>query len=577
MECKLINSSPNDINDITGTVLHNRGVKNPCKYLHLTDDVVYSYKLLDNIDNAVRCFCKVAPEESRKVHIIVDSDVDGYTSSAIMYMYLKTVCPMWEVTYSLHDKKQHGLSEDITIPKDTQLLIIPDAGSNDVEQCCKLKEENALLDIIILDHHIIEIDNPYAIIVNNQKGNYPNKELSGVGITYKFVQALDDEWFNFESEKYLDLVALGNIGDMMDIRSYETKRIIDKGLSSVCNPLFKALIKKQFDSIHNRVNIHNVQFYIVPLINALIRMGSQEEKDLMFQAFIEQTQYFDYKPRNKPAIEESIYDRVARFCNNAKARQRNAINKALSNVYNVINNSSSLNDKVLLVNITHMGIDESLTGIMAMKIAEKYKKPTLCLRKVQEDGLFRGSGRNYKNSSCDNFKELLAKTDTFKLVQGHDNAFGVEIYGKNVKKTIYELNSLPIKNESVILCDFIITADFMDTGVVKRIDDSVDIYGQNIDEPIILVTNLLVKKSQFNLMGKQFNNWRIETDNGVSFVKFGVDNASDALCNLFDDFSDTEEVILNVVGKTNINVFNGIITCQFIVDDYEVVGGDNEQ
>lgn len=102
-------------------------------------------------------------------------------------------------------------------------------------------------------------------------------------------------------------------------------------------------------------------------------MGSQEEKDLMFQAFIEQTQYFDYKPRNKPTIEESIYDRVARFCNNAKARQRNAINKALSNVYNVIDNSSSLNDKVLLVNTTHMGIDESLTGIMAMKIAEKYK------------------------------------------------------------------------------------------------------------------------------------------------------------------------------------------------------------
>mgnify|MGYP001750124439 FL=1 len=157
MECKLINSSPNDINNITGTVLHNRGIKNPCKYLHLTDDVVYSYKLLDNIDNAVRCFCKVAPEESRKVHIIVDSDVDGYTSSAIMYMYLKTVCPMWEVTYSLHDKKQHGLSEDIIIPKDTQLLIIPDAGSNDVEQCCKLKEENALLDIIILDLSLIHI------------------------------------------------------------------------------------------------------------------------------------------------------------------------------------------------------------------------------------------------------------------------------------------------------------------------------------------------------------------------------------------------------------------------------------
>lgn len=577
MEYKLIDYSRNNINNIVDTVLRNRGVEKVEEYLSLTDDVLCSYKLLQNIDNAVKCFCKVAPEESRNVHIIVDPDVDGYTSAAIMYMYIKSVCPSWKITYSLHDKKQHGLSDEIIIPSDTQLLIVPDAGSNDIKQCHMLKKSNHNLDIIILDHHLIEAENTYAIVVNNQCGDYPNKELSGVGVVYKFLQSLDDELFEFESDKHLDLVALGNIGDMMDVRKYETKRLITKGLSNIRHPLFNALIRKQFDSIHDRVNIHNVQFYIVPLINALIRMGTQDEKDLLFQAFIEDTQYFEYKPRNKPMIEESIYDRVARLCINAKARQKNATNKVLQNLYETIDNSQCKNDKVLFVNITPVKVDESLTGILAMKIAEKYKKPTLCLRKAQGLNLFKGSGRNYKNSDCSSFKELLSETNAFKLVQGHDNAFGIEVYSNKIKEAISSLNALNIQQQSYLLCDFIIPAEVMSAGVVKRVDDSLDICGQNIDEPLIVVENLIVKKNNFNLMGKQLNNWRVETDSGVSFVKFGIDNTQDLLCNAFDDFNDIEEVKINVAGKTNINIFMGILTCQFIVENYEIIGGGYNQ
>ena len=154
------------------------------------------------------------------------------------------------------------------MPENINLLIIPDASTNDIEQCKSLKEKG--LDIIILDHHISNGINPYAIVVNNQMCKYQNKALSGVGIVYKFLQALDEETWNEYADNFLDLVALGNIADVMDIREFETRRLIDKGLANIKNHLIKALIEKQSYSMGKTINITNIQFYIVPLINALV-------------------------------------------------------------------------------------------------------------------------------------------------------------------------------------------------------------------------------------------------------------------------------------------------------------------
>ena len=213
-----------------------------------------------------------------KIFIQIDSDADGYTSAAMVYSYTKNLNPECKLTYLIHTGKQHGLTEDIVVPEDTQLLIIPDAGTNDTEQCEALKEKG--IDIIILDHHDREIDNPYAIIVNNQcSDNYENKELCGAGVVYKFLQAVDEELWNEEADDYLDLVALANISDNMDVRSRETKYLISKGLDFINNAFFEKLIEVQSYSLPE-VDMIGVQFYVTPLINALVRMGSQEEKDI---------------------------------------------------------------------------------------------------------------------------------------------------------------------------------------------------------------------------------------------------------------------------------------------------------
>lgn len=558
------------MNNIIDTVLKNRGIDNINEYLSLTDKVLYSYKLFKNIDKAVQCFNKHTDNNSN-IHIVVDSDVDGYTSGAIMYSYINDLFPNCKLSYSLHTKKQHGLTNDIKIPKDIELLIIPDAGSNDIEKCKKLKENNSNLDIIILDHHIIEQDNPYAIVVNSNDGVYPNKELSGVGVVYKFLQALDDVNLEDKADNYLDLVALGNIADMMDIRVYETKRLIDKGLihKNIKNKVFRAFIEQQRDTIHNNVSIHNIQFYIVPLINAMIRMGRQEEKELMFKSFIEQDEYFDYKKRgSNEIVKEDIYTRVARFCSNTKTRQQTAVTKAMCEIEPLIDKNT---DKVLFINASKI-LADTLTGVLATKIAEKYQKPTLCLRKTKTKGLYGGSGRNYKNSSINSLKDVLTNTNCFEMVRGHDNAFGLEIASSNIKNAINTLNNLNIDSGNTCkFCDFIIQSDDLTIETMKRLSDVSDYCGQNIDEPLIAIENIELSREQLKIMGKLGNSWKFETDSGVNIVKFNVDLKTDEVLNSFDDFSDYETLLVNAVGKANINYYQGIATCQFIIEDYEVV------
>ena len=191
MNYKIIGS--NDYTHIPMSIFTNRGITNVNEYTHLTDDVLISYDNLDNINEAVQTLDKHIKNNS-KMAIIVDCDVDGQCSAAMMYSYLKRLNKEIDITYLIHSGKQHGISSEIEIPESTNLLIIPDAGSNDTEQCKQLTEQG--VDVLVLDHHDIERPNPYAVIVNNQcSPEYSNKELCGAGVVYKFLQALDDYYW----------------------------------------------------------------------------------------------------------------------------------------------------------------------------------------------------------------------------------------------------------------------------------------------------------------------------------------------------------------------------------------------
>lgn len=575
MNYRLIKNSLNDIDNPKQTILLNRGIENWKQYLNLNEDCTHDFNLLDNIDKAVSCFINHIEKKSR-IHIIVDSDVDGYTSASMVYRYIKHLGEDINVTYSLHTKKQHGISEDVEIPDDCELLIVPDAGSNDVEQCKELTEKG--IDVIILDHHICDKQNDVAIVVNNQMCDYPNKNFCGAGIVYKFLKAVDEELWEDYADKMLDIVALGNISDVMDMRECETRYYVDLGLTKIRSKLFKALIEKQSYSMNGVVNITSVQFYVTPILNAMIRVGSAEDKDLLFRAFIETDEVFKYKKRGETEeSDEDIYTRAARLCYNAKNRQGKDVQKGVDAIDELIKEKEIYKDKVMFINVSDV-LGETLTGLVAIKIAEKYNKPCLLLRrqKVREDGslYYGGSCRNFDNSPIESLKDFLDSTGTFEFVQGHDNAAGISIPRENVAKSI-ELCNKRLSDMDFQKCfnvDFDINASDLSVGFIKAIDEMKDIFGQGIKEPLVHIKNIPIWSENFFVMGKNSNSWKIINDEGYAFVKFNVDVDKDEVLQMYNSNSDREEEYslgsIDVVGTVSINNYNNILTPQIIIKDY---------
>ena len=565
----------NDIDNPKQTILLNRGIENWKQYLNLNEDCTHDFNLLDNIDKAVSCFINHIEKKSR-IHIIVDSDVDGYTSASMVYRYIKHLGEDINVTYSLHTKKQHGISEDVEIPDDCELLIVPDAGSNDIEQCKELTGKG--IDVIILDHHICDKQNDFAIVVNNQMCNYPNKNFCGAGIVYKFIKAVDEELWEDYADKMLDIVALGNISDVMDMRECETRYYVDLGLTKIRSKLFKALIEKQSYSMNGVVNITSVQFYVTPILNAMIRVGSAEDKDLLFRAFIETDEVFKYKKRGETEeSDEDIYTRAARLCYNAKNRQGKDVQKGVDAIDEVIKEKEIYKDKVMFINVSDI-LGETLTGLVAIKIAEKYNKPCLLLRrqKAREDGslYYGGSCRNFDNSPIESLKDFLDSTGTFEFVQGHDNAAGISIPRENVAKSIEMCNERlsDIDFQKCFNVDFDINASDLSVGFIKAIDEMKDIFGQGIKEPLVHIKNIPIWSDNFFVMGKNSNSWKVINDEGYAFVKFNVDVDKDEVLQIYNSNLDREEEYslgsIDVVGTVSINNYNNILTPQIIIKDY---------
>ena len=563
MNYKLYSNAKNDYLDsekIFRQVLENRSVKNIDRYVNLDDGVLHDYSLLNNIELAVECLDKHV-KDGGNISIIVDCDPDGYCSAAMMYNYLRRTLKHNRIKYVLHEKKKHGLSNDITIPEGTTLLIIPDAGSNDYEELKKLKDRG--IDVIILDHHEAEYVSEDAIVVNNQLCDYPNKNLCGAGIVYKFLQALDNYYFEMSADDYLDLVALANIADVMDITELETKRLIDKGLENVKNPMFKAIIDKRAYDIKGQVTINNVAFYIVPVINAIIRVGSLGDKDLLFQGFLEKYQTFKYKKRGEDElVDEIIYDKVAREGINLKAKQTREMDKYLKDVFKLIENEKLSNNNLLVVNATEF--NQSLTGIMAIKVASKYDRPCLMIRQKEDNTeLFGGSGRNIDNNGIDDLKEYLNNTGLI-MAEGHPNAFGiVELHKDNIDKLIDLFNQDGSIVQKHFYVDFIVPFDELTDDFIGTLNVLKKHWGKGIKEPYIAVENIDVHPEEVSVMGKEMNTVKINVD-GIEFIKFKCD-LTEKLMTMEEDFT------MNIVGKCSMNDFNGKVTPQIIIEAYEIV------
>ena len=578
MKYRLYENGNNDTSNVIKEVLKNRGIKDYEKYLNLDESVLIPYQKLDDMDSAVHLFMNHFNQKN-KIEILVDSDPDGFCSAAMMYSYIKKLDNEYPVNYIMHTRaKSHGLGDDVTVSEDTNLLIIPDAGTNDTEECKKLSDKG--IDILILDHHESEGNNPYAIIVNNQMSReYSNKDFCGAGIVYKFLQALDAETWSEFADDYLDLCALANIGDVMDMRSFETRYVVNAGLSNINNKCFQALIRAQDYSISGEINIHNIQWYITPILNGMIRVGSNNEKELLFRAFIEQDEFFEYKKRatkNKPSevIQESIYDRAARLCKNAKSRQDKMREKGVDAIAEIVNNMPSDN-KIVMADVTEV-LDSGLTGVVAIKIAEQYNKPCILLKryfdKKTNTEMFGGSARNINNSPIDSFKDIVNSTGVIGG-KGHANAFGiVDLPVSNKDKALNSINSL-LKDtvyDSTYKVDFILDTNDITISLVQELSQFKNIVGQGIEEPQLAIENISLTRDCFEVFGKNEDTISF-TINGIKFIQFKCKEGNQLYDFIQDAWCENDYISFNIVGRPSINDYNGIKTPQVTIEDVAVI------
>ena len=559
-------------------MLKNREIEDWNTYLNLDESVVIPYQKLDNIKNAVDLFMKHFNEKS-KIGILVDEDPDGFCSASMMYLYIKRMDENYPVDYILHTRaKAHGLSDDVTIPSDVKLLIIPDAGTNDTEQCKTLSENG--VDILILDHHEKEEDNTYALIVNNQmSNNYENKSLCGAGVVYRFLQALDEENWNEFADEYLDLCALANISDVMDMRSFETRYFTDLGLLNINNKCLQALIDAQNYSMNGKINIHNIQWYVTPILNGMIRVGSQEEKELLFRAFIEQDEFFEYKKRatkDKPAeiIQESIYDRAARLCKNAKNRQDKLKEKSVEQIAKIAQ-SIPFDNKVVVIDTSDI-LDSGLTGVVAIKIAEMCNKPCILLNKFLDKKTgkitYGGSARNVNYSPIDSFKDIVNSTNVFNFGKGHANAFGINLELNKVDEAINAMNNIlkDVKYDSTYKVDFILDVEDMSIKLITDLARFEDIVCQGIEDPMLAVENISLTKDCFEIFGKNEDTISFMIDE-IKYIQFRCKEGNclyDWIQNAWDE---NDSITFNIVGKPSINEYNGVRTPQVIIEDISVI------
>lgn len=496
-----------------------------------------------------------------------------------MYQYLKNTLPWIDIKYYLHTGKQHGLEEhwQEMVEENFDLIIIPDASSNDSEYA---KEFNC--PILVIDHHQVEdeITAENLIVINNQLSpKYKNKYLSGASMCYQFCRALDEILITAESlaDKYIDLAALGSIGDVMSSLEIENQYIWRQGLSNIDNYFFQALLRKQsysicgeatedLDKICETLTPMNVAFYIVPLINAMIRVGTQDEKERLFLAFINGHELVPCNKRGAKGTMEEVAIESARECTNARSHQNKDKEKMVEKLEQRIFKYDLLENKILFIELTDDDVFPSeLNGLVCMALSQKYKRPTL-IGRLNDEGFYRGSMRGLNNTEMPPLKEYLASTNLFEYTMGHSLAAGYSLPMNNLNKMLDKTNQELAQydfNDDCYEVNFERTCKAADlNSLIMEIADYDFLWMNNNAEPLIHITDINLSKDDIQVIGRNKNTvkWNI---NGITYIKFFADD-------MIEELSKYDYMTIEIVGKANMNYWAGRAYPQIIIENYQI-------
>ena len=589
MKYKLINPVNPKFSTVE-QILTNRGIKQQeiQHYLNTTEaDINPPQAFGKQIIKTAAALVIQTIQSGKEMAVIVDCDCDGYTSSAIFINYLHDFFPSYvqaKLSYFVHDTKTHGLSD--TFPwlsnrKNLGLVVLPDSSSNDYTYHKQLFDQG--IKILILDHHEAKQVSPYATVINNQLSDYPNKQLSGAGVTWQFCRYLDKLMGTNNAEQYRDLVALGCDADMMSLLSLQTKHLIGTGLARPRNPFIVKMAERNEYSLKGKLTPIGVAFYIAPFVNAMTRSGTVEQMQLLFQSMLKH-RAFDQLPSTKRGHylnqTQTLVDQAIRVATNVKNRQTKNQDEALKRIEEKIVEENLLDHKVLLFLMQPGEVDRNIAGLVANKIMAKYQRPA-CVLIASQPGLpwndipmdapltYSGSARGCDKTGINDFKGICLQTGVCNYAQGHPGAFGLSIDEQNIPAFIQKTDELlaDMNDQAIYYVDYIYDSYNINPENILDIANLEDLWGKNMDEPFIAIEGLKVKPDDVTIYDKRGYTIKIKTPSGVDIIKF---RATEYDCQKLQT-NNTGYIEINLVGRCSQNEWNGNISAQIFLEDYEIV------
>lgn len=500
--------------DIISAIFENRNIDEPERFLSPSEEELIPFEKMNNINDGFNMVNKALTEKS-SILIIADVDTDGVTAAAIMGRYLKNFTD--KISYHINEGKKHGIENFDVCGHNEELVIIVDS-INEPSAYDKFYGK----DVVILDHHIIPDNfNVNAVLVSSA-GNYPNPQLSGAGVVWKFCKYCDEMFLTDHADKLSDLAACGIIADMMDMTAPENRYICFCGFKNLQNPGIKKINGNyKFDS-------QSVSYGIAPLVNAANRLNL-----------------------NKRALELFISDddkeisEIIKELKQAKERQNEIVSEIIPSIEK--QSLPQLDNNVMFFTAE---TDAGVLGLIANQLMTRYCKPVFVLRKKGDE--YSGSVRS---CGAENFKIAVDQTG-LAVSAGHENAFGVSIPSENFEKFKTVLNGLFTDAVYVDMkkADVEMTLEQISDDLISDFKQIDFISGEGFKPVKIIIRNI--------------TDYDVGSMSGGRHLKISVGSLLIIKWNYRGDFEEFDGRPFSIIGSLNSGYLGRVFYKQIIIDDY---------
>ena len=551
----LSNLKNKNITKLEALILANRDIVDPKvvdSFINPTLEKLHDPFLLKDMEKAIDLIIETM-ENGESIRIFGDYDQDGISSTmtlldGLLYFYD-------DISYDIPDRviDGYGISDrmiDRAIEANVSLVITCDNGISAIDQVKRLKENG--IKVIVTDHHQVSKKEdgewveqilPQADCVINPKrldNTYPFDDLCGAGVAFKLIQALYQRLDGDMEYLYglLEYVAMGTVCDVVSLTD-ENRIFVREGLKRINNTeklAIKALVEE--NSWNREVSAYTLGFIIGPCMNATGRLSTAKLAiDMLMEEDIEKIRTY------------------AKKLVSLNTERKELTNIGLEKTLEIIKDKKYYNDDIIIVDVEN--IEESICGIIAGRIKEKFNKPTIIMTQSSQDGILKGSGRSIEAYNI--YKEVFEIKDILESFGGHPMACGLSIKSEKVDEFRQKLNDKSkLKKDdfvNIINIDAQIPIDKLSLEFAESLQ-RLEPFGKDNPKAKFADKNLFIKN--INMIGKNNNTMKmILNKNGrdIEAIKF---NAQKDYKYLSDKFK------ANIIGNRidavfypDINEFNG--------------------